>query len=129
MIVHVVPEHENAGKIVLAPIVFPCVLEPAESEIKSTGTQMVSSYVLTPNEGNSHGCRRSLEELYICDRNDLIISPIAIREVIRWLGESLAEVRRNINLINMQIKREHEQERFAFTSIRNSSGYSTVPLA
>ena len=36
MIVQVVPEHENAGKIVLAPIVFPCVLEVAGSELKLT---------------------------------------------------------------------------------------------
>lgn len=100
MIVHVVPTHKNAGKMVLAPIVFPCVLAVAGSEIKLTGRQMFSSHALTTNEGNSHGCGRSLEEVYIRDRNDLIISPIVIREGKRWLGESLGEVGRNINLID-----------------------------
>ena len=101
MIVQVVPEHENAGKIVLAPIVFPCVLEVARSEIRLTGMRMFSSYALTTNEGNPHSRGRSLEEVYICDRDDLIISPIVIREGKRWLCESLSEVRRNINLINI----------------------------
>lgn len=108
MIVQVVPEHENAGKIVLAPIVFPCVLEVAGSELKLTSERMFSSYGLTANKGNSHSRGRSLEEVYIRDRDDLIIRPIVIRKGKRWLCESLGEVGRNINLINMSINREHE---------------------
>ena len=63
--------------------------------------RMFSSYALTTNERNSHSCGRSLEEVHIRDRDDLVIRPIVIRKGKRWLCESLGEVRRNINLINM----------------------------
>ena len=97
MIVQVVPEQVKAGNIVLPPIMFPCVLDVAGFHQRTVSIcTFREPNQPTSHEGNLHGRGCPLEEFYAYGVLSAVV-PIRFCNSVLRLGETLIEVRRNVN--------------------------------
>jgi hypothetical protein len=108
MIVQKFPEHEKAGKMVLPPIVLPCVLDVAV--IKSNTGSVLGKRQPTCDQGDSQSGSGSLAQSDI-DCVKTTIAPIGIQNGEFGLYQLLSEIRWDIYL-------EAELLRIAFRSVR-----------
>ena len=93
MIVHVVPEQENAGKRIRPPLMtLPCVLDKAAFGRVSIHSERRSGREPTCNERHTHRVCRALEGRHL----DHVLSterPVHLRDRKRGLLEPLAQIR------------------------------------